>query len=351
MTDPLPVSHYDPARIKKKVIFPILISLGSMAFIFSFTSFRGISLEEIEQTRFHFGFLGMALLLLVLTWMIDGLRVWLTARAWGKKIAFGNALSAVLSQYFMSSITPFMTGGSPAQLYVLARSGLGWGEASSLVVVCGILYQVSLLLLLFLFVFVFRVGFVLQGVLLGILYSFAVFYSVVMFLLFFFLYHPRALFRAVNWGIYFVRRYFRRAKFSEEAVRQWIEVFLEEFRQGFTILFRRKPQYLAWNLGCYMVNYTLIFSLAYLIIRALGSHPSLLRVIGVQIPLFYIFSFIPSPGASGGAEFSFASVFSGLVGFHRVGMFVLLWRSFTFYLPMLAGGVVFFRVLRGVGGR
>ncbi|MCX7950161.1 MAG: flippase-like domain-containing protein, partial [Treponemataceae bacterium] len=148
MDDPIRVSRFDPAKIKKRVIFPILISLGSMAFIFSFTSFRGISIEEIEKTRFHFPFLGVALLVLLVTWMVDGLRVCLTARAWDKKIAFRNALAAVLSQYFMSSITPFMTGGSPAQLYVLARSGLGWGEASSLVVICGILYQASLLLLL-----------------------------------------------------------------------------------------------------------------------------------------------------------------------------------------------------------
>ncbi|MGC8777833.1 MAG: lysylphosphatidylglycerol synthase domain-containing protein, partial [Candidatus Caldatribacteriaceae bacterium] len=115
MSDPLPVSRYDPAKIKRKVIFPILISLGSMAFIFSFTSFQGISLEEIERTQFNGVFFGVALLVLFSTWMIDGLRVYLTARAWDKKISFHTALSAVLSQYFMSSITPFMTGGSPAQ--------------------------------------------------------------------------------------------------------------------------------------------------------------------------------------------------------------------------------------------
>lgn len=351
MENPVSLSRYDPAKIRKRVIFPVLISLGSMAFIFSFSSFLEVSVEEIKQTSFRFPFLGIASLILFLTWFIDGLRLYLTARAWNKKIAFRNALFAVLSQYFMSSITPFMTGGSPAQLYILTRSGLGWGEAGSLVVICGILYQMSLLILLFIFAFLFQAGFALRGVLLGLLYSFALFYSAVMFLLFFFLYHPQALFRAVNWGISFVRRHFRRLKFSEEVVQKWVEDFLEEFRQGFTILFRRKPQYLAWNLGCYIVNYTLIFSLAYLVIRALGGSPPLLRVIGVQIPLFYIFSFIPSPGASGGVEISIASVFSGFVGIHKVGIFVLLWRTFTFYLPMLVGGVVFFRVLRGIGGR
>jgi len=322
-----------------------------MAAIFSSTSFRTISIEEIERTRFDFSFLGLALLVVLLAWFVDASRVCLTARAWGKKIAFRHALTTVLSGYFMSSITPFMTGGSPAQLYVLAQSGLGWGEASSLVVICGILYQASLLLLLFVFVFVFRVGFTLRGVLLGMLYSFAIFYSVVMFLLFFFLYNPRVLFRAARWGVSFVHRRFRRVKFSEQVVLQWIEEFLEEFRQGFTILFRRKPQYLFWNIGCYMLNYTLIFSLAYLVIRALGGSPSFLRVVGVQIPLFYVFSFIPSPGASGGVEVSIASVFSGFVGVYRVGIFVLLWRSLTFYLPMLVGGFVFFRILRELNNR
>ncbi|MBC7218449.1 MAG: flippase-like domain-containing protein [Candidatus Caldatribacterium sp.] len=339
---------YDPSRLKRQILIAVFLSLGTILLVFSFASFRGVSVAEIDEILFRPAFLLLALLCVVGAWFVDGTRIFLTARAWGRRIRFRDALAAALSTYFMSAITPFLTGGSPAQLFVLARSGLSWGEAGSFVVICGILYQVGLLTLLLVFFTFFGVAMGLKGVLLGLLYSFAIFYSVIMFLLFFFLFRPQVLFRLVDWGIRFTRRRFPRAKFSEEAVRRWIETFFAEFREGFTILFLRKPQYLLWNVGCYVGYFLLTFSVAYFILRSFGLSFSYFRVVGAQIPLFFVFSFIPSPGASGGVELSIASVFRGFVGSYRLGSFVLLWRTATYYLPLLVGGIVFFRVLRGL---
>ncbi|MGQ9622070.1 MAG: lysylphosphatidylglycerol synthase transmembrane domain-containing protein [Candidatus Caldatribacteriaceae bacterium] len=342
------VVPYEPSRLKRQLIVAVFLSLGAIVLVFSLGSLRGVSVTEIDESLFQPAFLLLALGFVVGGWFVDGARVFFTVRAWGKRIHFRDAMAAVLSTYFMSAITPFLTGGSPAQLFVLTRSGLSWGEAGSLVVVCGILYQVGLLVLLvFLFAF-FGMGLALRGILLGLLYSFAVFYSAIMFLLFFFLFRPGMLMRLVDWGIGFVRRHFPRAKFSEEAVRRWIETFFAEFREGFTILFVRKPQYLLWNVGCYVVSFLCTFSVAYFILRAFGLSLWYFRVVGAQIPLFFVFSFIPSPGASGGVELSIASVFRGFVGAYRLGAFVLLWRAATYYVPLSMGGVIFFRVLRGL---
>ncbi len=181
-SSPVSPPRYDPHRLKKQVLIPVFISVATIAFIFSFSSFRGVTLD---LSSFRLLPLGIGLVLVVCAWLIDSFRLFLTIRAWGKKIRFSHALQAMLSNYFLSSITPFSTGGSPAQAYVLARRGLTWGEAGSLVTVCGILSQVGLLALLFVFIFVFNIGVRLEGVL-HLLYSFAILYSVVLFLLFFF---------------------------------------------------------------------------------------------------------------------------------------------------------------------
>jgi|GEM_PF-517048 len=340
---------YRPASLKKRVLLSVLISISSIVIIFSVGSFFEVP-PEIDFARFRFGVYLVGFLLMFAAWFLDGLRVFLSARAWNKSIRLQDALSTVLAGYFMSTITPFSTGGSPAQMYVLTRAGMSWGEAGSLVVICGILYQVSLLLLLFLLIFAFHIGFVLQGVLLKLLYSFVIFYAGVMVLLFSFLYRPQILFRLTEWGINFVKRHFRKIRFSEESVREWVHEFFEDFRRGFRILFFQKPQYLVWNIGCYMVQYTLIFSVAYFVLAAMGVKADYLQVLGTQAPLFYVFSFVPSPGASGGVEVSMASVFARFVGAYRVGMFVLLWRAVTFYLPMVIGGVTFFRIVQSAGG-
>jgi len=334
--------RYDPGKLRKQIILSILISLGTTIFIFSIISFRGIS---IDLSVFRVEWLIVGIFFLIFAWMIDAVRVYLNSRAWNKTITFEQALKTVLSGYFMSTVTPSSTGGSPAQMYVLSRSGLTWGEAGSLVVVCGILYQVSLLFLIGVFIFIFHIQVALQGILLKLLYSFAIFYSIIMFLLFYFLYHPQVLYRFTNWIINFVKKYFRKVKFSEVAVRAWVEEFFDDFRRGFSILFLKKPQYLVWNLGCYVVYFILFFSVGYCILEALGVHSSFLRVISAQIPLYYIFGFIPTPGASGGVELTVTSVFLRFAGPQKVGMYILLWRITTFYFPLILGGYAFFQFI------
>lgn len=335
--------QFDRKRITRQVILSVFISLGTIVFIFSLVSFRGIT---IDLSSFRSSFFLVGAVLVVIGWMVDATRVWVNVRALGRKIRFRDALTTVLSGYFMSSITPFATGGSPAQMYVLGRAGLTWGEAGSLVVVCGILYQVSLLCLLLLLIFGFHIGFSLEGFLLRLLYSFALFYSVLISLLLLFLRKPHILYRLVDGGIAIVKKYFKRIHFSEESVREWTRHFLEEFSLGFSILFSRKPQYLVWNIICYMVQYSMVFSVAYFVLRSLGTNPPYLGVLGAQIPLYFIFSLVPSPGASGGAEIVMLSAFIRYAGAQRVGMFVLLWRIIIFYLPLLVGGYAFFRMLK-----
>jgi uncharacterized protein (TIRG00374 family) len=335
---------FEKNKITKKICYSIVISLGTMVFIFSYFSYRETTVPDLS---FKIIPLIAGALCMIGAWIFDALRIFITVRAWGKAILFRDSLRSVLSAYFMSSITPFMIGGGPAQMYVLGRSGLTWGEAGSLVVVCGILYQVSLLLLIVVFIFLFDIRVALQGILLKLLYTFAIFYSIIMFLLFYFLYRPQVLYCLTNWGINFVKRYFRKAKFSEAAVRAWVEEFFDDFRRGFSILFLKKPQYLAWNLGCYIIYFILFFSVGFCILKALGVNSPYLRVISAQIPLYYIFGFIPTPGASGGVELTVTSVFLRFAGPQRVGMYILLWRIATFYFPLFLGGYAFFRIITG----
>ena len=166
-----------------------------------------------------------------------------------------------------------------------------------------------------------------------------------MFLLFYFLYRPQVLYCLTNWGINFVKRYFRKAKFSEAAVRAWVEEFFDDFRRGFSILFLKKPQYLAWNLLFYNLRYIAIFMVAFWVLWSLGILVHPIKVIGIQIPLNYIFSLMPTPGSSGGVEASIASVFVSYTAVQRIGKFVNLRRIITFYFPLIVGGINFFQTV------
>ena len=49
---------------------------------------------------------------------------------------------------------------------------------------------------------------------------------------------------------------------------------------------------------------------------------------------------IPTPGSSGGAEASFYAVFNNVVPEGTLFWAVILYRVFTFYLPILCGAVI-----------
>ena len=61
-----------------------------------------------------------------------------------------------------------------------------------------------------------------------------------------------------------------------------------------------------------------------------------------------ITSFVPLPGASGGAEISFITFFRLFFPENMVSMSTLFWRLITFYLPIIVGTGF---LLKSPGGR
>ncbi len=339
------IQSFNPRKIIRQIFLSLIISLGSIVGIFSLISFRGV---KIDLTAFRPAWLFYGVIAIIIAWISDAIRLYVTTRAWRKPIPFRNAITGVLSCYFMSAITPSATGGSPAEMLIMNRSGFTWGEAGSLTAICGILYQVTLLILLFILVFLFQVSFALRGILLNLLYSFLIFYCSLMFLLFFFLYRIDQVYRLVNWGMGFTRRHFPKVKFSEEKVIEWIKEFFGDFKSGFRILCIEKPQYLLWNIAGYSMYFLCFFSVAFFSLRSLGVNLPLLKVISDQIPLHLAFGFLPTPGASGGVELSISSIFLQYTGPGKIGMFILFWRLITFFLSLVIGAITFFRVLYSI---
>jgi uncharacterized protein (TIRG00374 family) len=337
---------YNPQKLIKQIIISVFISLGTIIAIFLILSFRGVS---IDFSQFQPIWLVGGFVSIIAAWLVDALRLFFTTRAWGKPISYRNSLTGVLSCYFMSAITPSATGGSPAEMLVLNRSGMSWGEAGCLTAICGILYQVTLLILLLILVLVLGVHFTLRGILLHLLYSFLIFYSTLIFLLFFFLNRLDLVYRLVHWGMRFANRHFPKLKFSEDSVLKWVNDFFADFKNGFRILFINKPQYLILNIIGYSFYFVCFFSVAFFVLQSLGVYVPLKQVLGNQIPLYLVFGFLPTPGASGGVELSIGSVFLSSTGPEKISLFILFWRFITFFATMIVGAITFFRVLFTIG--
>jgi len=156
-------------------------------------------------------------------------------------------------------------------------------------------------------------------------------------------------YRLVHWGMRFANRHFPKLKFSEDSVLKWVNDFFADFKNGFRILFINKPQYLILNIVGYSFYFVCFFSVAFFVLQSLGVYVPLKQVLGNQIPLYLVFGFLPTPGASGGVELSIGSVFLSSTGPEKISLFILFWRFITFFLTMMVGAITFFRVLFTIG--
>jgi glycosyltransferase 2 family protein len=61
----------------------------------------------------------------------------------------------------------------------------------------------------------------------------------------------------------------------------------------------------------------------------------------LQWIVFTIMTFIPSPGAAGGAEVAFTAVYATLLPVGVIGLATAAWRLFTFYVPVALAALIF----------
>ena len=102
-------------------------------------------------------------------------------------------------------------------------------------------------------------------------------------------------------------------------------------------------------LKMYLVSMLQAFSYlatTYVIYRALGNQSaSIIDIITVQIFLFLIIAYIPTPGSGLGAEGLFALFYYNIF-VSNLSMANLFWRIFTFYIPFIIGGILVISIKR-----
>ena len=124
---------------------------------------------------------------------------------------------------------------------------------------------------------------------------------------------------------------------------------LEEFYQGFAQIRSDWWGILQMSLLT-AVQLTAFFLVPLCIFYAFGmGRADVLLMVCAGAFVLNFTSFIPLPGAAAGAEIGFHTVFGLFFPASVLSLAILLWRLFTFYLPILVGGV--FTMTAGVWGR
>ncbi|MBP2058965.1 uncharacterized protein (TIRG00374 family) [Lactobacillus colini] len=241
-----------------------------------------------------------------------------------------------LIQALFNAITPMSTGGQPSQLVAMIQMGIEAGRATSILLMKFIIYQICVL---FAYVTTMIFGFHIvvtkfSGLAIFIGIGFVIHMSSIVFLL--------AVMFAYNWTkkvTIWVMRILERF-FDKDKVDKWRKSTMNQiesfYKEGQNLKKEKKKLILASI--CTVGQLLCFYSIPYFILLALGLAPSWMHVTEMNIMIIMFMAIVPIPGASGGAEFSFQTLFSTFVHSNILlvlGMF--LWRFTTYFLGMILG--------------
>ena len=290
------------------------------------------------------------LLYLVIALFIFALGLLFEAKAYQEIIEEYNhsytlwqAYKMLIITKFFNGITPFSSGGQPMQVDLLKRDGIRITKATNIIIQNFIIYQAALVTVGVFAVAVnhfnpifeatllkhlVRVGFIMNTLVMIGLVIISVSSRFNHFIL-----------RKTIWLLDKLHL----IKGADKVLARW-EERVNDFHEG-TDYLKRNP-FLCVRTYFYNIIYlVLVYSMPFFVILGL-NHGSMedvtvLKVIVANAYVAIMGAFVPIPGASGGIEFGYFKFFGNFVKGPILKASLLLWRTISYYIPMVVCGILF----------
>lgn len=253
------------------------------------------------------------------------------------RVSLWGNMRANWANIFLGAATPFQTGGGPAQVYMLWRSGARVSEA-----LLASLINFGSTLLFFLTSSVAAImllppGLFPGGVTAMIRGGFAVLVLVILLVLAS-LAFPHTALAVVRW-VYdrWLMRVPRLAR-SRDHVIASLEGGIVHFREALRLTLQRGKGALVATVVLTMILFSNKYTIGYVIVRALGHTVPYDVFLGLQCIQLGLIYFAPTPGASGVAEMSSIWLMTAVLPKELLVIYTVLWRFFTTVLGAMIGG-------------
>lgn len=316
------------------LVLMIIVGVGIFAY-----SLRGVKISTMlhDLAYLHWEWFLVALLCICAYLLLEACVVKTFMADRMPSFTFKNALRVPLIEQLFNGITPFSTGGQPAQLIAMLQSGVDAGQASSVLLMKFVVYQATIVLS---FIVSLVIGFhyiaeKLQALSLLVIFGFLIHLAVIVGLLMIMYWHGFTK-QLVNTLLIPVKWFMSVDRFTKMKVN--LDTKIDSFYHESLRIKSEGIKMLRVVLLtiCQLVFYYLI---PYFIMLALGvTHLNVAMVTSLHVLIVMIISLFPIPGGTGGAEFSFSVLFSSFIGVHsKLVLAMILWRILTYYFGMFAG--------------
>ncbi|MFW3538971.1 lysylphosphatidylglycerol synthase transmembrane domain-containing protein [Vagococcus fluvialis] len=322
---------------KKNSFYLILVFV--LGFLVIWNELRQVNLQDflLEVADVNWLWIGVAVLLMLIHWGVEGKITQMFLRKTNPDYSLKNSYRIPLIQHLFNAITPFSTGGQPAQIVAMGTSGVDYGVAASVSLMKFVVYQVWVVLnfivcLLFGFHWV-SSNFNKLSYL--IILGFVVHFVVVFCLLLIMFWHSLA--KQIVLGFFNIMSKFklgrRLAKFKEPVMEK-LESFYEQSR-----VMKSSPKLMIKTSLMTILQLMIYYVVPYFVLLALHIEDvNVFKVIVFHAFIIMIISLFPIPGGTGGAEYSFSLLFGTFVVVPgKLVLAIFLWRIVTYYLGIVLG--------------
>ncbi|KRN58107.1 lysylphosphatidylglycerol synthase transmembrane domain-containing protein [Limosilactobacillus secaliphilus] len=321
---------------KNWLVLILMLLAGGGIFAYSL---RGTDIHQLgrDLAAMNWGWFLVAVICICIYLGLEGVVVKIFMGNRFKNFTWKDALRLPLIEQLFNGITPFSTGGQPAQLLAMLQSGVDGGIASSVLLMKFVVFQ-SMIVINFLI-----------SILIGFHYIASKLHALSLFVIFGFLIHLSvivALLMVMYW-YKFTKKMTNicikpAAWFMEPQHYADMKVRLNEKIDSFySESLRMKSQYkkMAKVALVTIIQLQAYYVIPYFILLALGVHGvNLIMVTSLHVLIFMIISLFPIPGGTGGAEYSFSVLFSSFIHSNsKMVLAMLLWRVLTYYFGIFTG--------------
>jgi uncharacterized protein (TIRG00374 family) len=239
----------------------------------------------------------------------------------------------------MGAITPFQTGGGPAQLYILWRNGakISQGALVSLINFSAtlIFFQIASLAAIFVipsmlfsetFTNLMRTGFMVIFLLTGLIINILIF--------------PRIGYQLIRIIFSLLPLKLLKLYNLRNRLLDTLSMEIEHFREIFRTILRENKHYLIIIIISTIILFFNKYIVGYVVAVSLSPGIDFEVFIGLQIVQYFLVYFAPTPGASGLAEISSTWLMQTIMSAEVLVFFAIIYRFLTTILGGIIGGII-----------
>lgn len=318
----------------------LILSFSAIVIVMKYSGFAAIK----DLLNINPIYIAIVLFIVFLSLIVDTFRIKELLNALGDDLSISYLFKFNLATFFIGYITPFGSGALPITLYLLNKKKVAPNKGlmifTAKLLFSGIFFgTIPPIMLIF-----FRKQLELTSTLSIFAILVSIMLIVLLICLIYIILRPNLIIAIVNW----IERqnFFKKHDYSSffERTRKEIIEYNHRFNELFMVSSGGKL--LVTQLLYAILFWLLFYSIAPVILIAMNIPFSILAVISRQFIFYDILAYNVIPSGAGFVEVGFASIFSNIVPHELLGVFIGIWRFFTYYVYLIISGIGFLFIMR-----